>query len=174
MSIMLFAAADEASGLPLGLSLESFVIQIITFLIVFFLIKRFAVGPIVRLLEKRRITIEDGVKMGIRMEHQREKVDKELAELKREARNEADRIIANAHKESRDVLRAAEKAAQRKTDAMLSDAEIRIKEEQDQARRSLESELAELVSEATEAVVGEKVDQKKDAEIIKKAMKGRK
>ncbi len=174
MPYTVFAAVEESSALPLGLSLESLIIQLITFLIVFFIIKRFAVGPIVRLLEKRRVTIEDGVKMGLRMEHQREKVDKELAELKREARHEADRIIANANKEAREVLRAAEKTAQRKTDAMLSDAEVRIREEQEQARRSLEGELAGLVSEATEAVVGEKVDQRKDADIIKKAMKGRK
>ncbi len=47
-------------------------------------------------------------------------------------------------------------------------------EETEHARRKLEKDLVGLVSEATEAVVGEKVDAKKDAELIKKAMKGKK
>jgi F0F1-type ATP synthase membrane subunit b/b' len=55
----------------------------------------------------------------------------------------------------------------------LADAEVRIHEETEHARRNLEKELVGLVSEATETIVGEKVDAKKDAELVKKAMKGR-
>ncbi len=174
MTYMLFAATEgaESSGI-LGFNLTSLIVQLITFILVFAILKRYAVKPIVALLEKRRKTIDDGVKLGLKLERERDKVAKEAATIKRDARHEADRIIANAHKEAREVVRNAEKSAQRKIDAMHTDAEARIKEEQERARRSLENELAGLVSEATEAVVGEKVDSKKDSEIIKKAMKGR-
>lgn len=180
MTQLLFAVEEApaeaaSSGLgALGISPGAFLIQLITFVLVFLLLKRFAFGPIVRTLEERRKVIDDGVRMGLRMEKEKAKLDEDVAKAMREARHEADQIIANAHKEARVVIRDAEKAAQRKADVMLADAEVRAAEEAKQARKNLEKDLVGLVSEATEAIVGEKVDAKKDAEIVARAMKGQK
>ena len=169
------AHAEEATGLgALGVSLESFIIQLITFVLVFLLLKRFAFAPIGRMLEKRRQTIDDGVRLGQKLERQKDKMDQEAAKITREARHEADRIISNANKEAREIIRDAEKAANRKADTMISDAEARIHEETQQAKQKLEKEIVSIVSEATEAIVGEKVDPKKDAEIIEKVIRKRK
>jgi F-type H+-transporting ATPase subunit b len=167
-------AAESASGLgALGINPAAFLIQLGTFVIVFFLLKKFAFAPIVRLLEERRKTIEDGVKMGQRMAKEREKLDEEVAAAMRDARHEADKIIATGHKEAREVIREAEKAAHTRAEHILADAEARIHEDTATAKRKLEKDIVGLVSEATEAIVGEKVDAKKDAEIIDKALKGR-
>lgn len=174
---MLFAAEEAAGGSPLaalGVDLKSLIFQLITFLLVFLLLKRFAFKPITKMLKLRRQTIDDGVRMGLAMEKEKAKLDDEVAEVMRKARHEADQIIANAHKEGREVIRDAEKAAQHKANSMLTDVEARIAEESAQARKHLEKELLGLVSEATETIVGEKVDAKKDAELVAKAMKGQK
>ncbi len=175
---LLFAAEEaheSASGIAaLGISPAAFVIQLITFVFVFALLKRFAFGPIVRVLEERRKVIDDGVKMGQKLEKEREKLDFEVAKVMREARHEADKIIATGHKEAREVMREAEKTAHRKAEAMIADAEARIHEESQQSRRKLERDIVGLVSEATEAIVEEKVDPKKDAALIDKALKERK
>ena len=55
---------------------------------------------------------------------------------------------------------------------MLADAEARIAEESVQAKRKLEKDLIGLISEATEAIVGEKIDAKKDAQIVDRIIKG--
>jgi F-type H+-transporting ATPase subunit b len=148
------AATEHAEeGLPLGLSLEAFLIQLVTFVLIFFLLKRFAFTPIVNMLDKRHKVIE----------------------VIREARHDADRIIGDAQKEGREMVREAEKVAHKKSELMLADAEARINEEAEQARRRVEKDIAGLVSEATEAVVEEKVDAKKDADLIDRAIKkGRK
>lgn len=179
MLYILFAATGggehaPVEALPLGLDGKAFLVQLITFVLVFAVLKRFAFRPIAVVLEKRRQTIEDGVRLGRKLEKERDKLDEEVARITREARHEADKIIAASHKDAREVVREAEKTAQRKVDAMLADAEVRIHEESAHARRSLEKEVVGLVSEATETIVGEKVDAKKDAELVKKAMKGRK
>jgi F-type H+-transporting ATPase subunit b len=180
MFVTLFAAeaaehTEKASGLgALGVDGKVFLFQLATFVLVFILLKKFAFTPIGRMLEKRRQTIDDGVRLGQKLEHEREKLDQETARITREARHEADRIIANGHKEAREVLRDAEKAANRKAETMLADAEIRIHEETQNAKRKLEKDIVGLVSEATEAIVGEKVDPKKDAEIIEKVIRNRK
>lgn len=174
---LLFAAEGAehaAEGLPLGLSGSAFVIQLITFVLVFMVLKRFAFKPITAMLEKRRKTIEDSVRLGQKLEKERDKLDQEVARVMREARHEADKIIAAGHKDARAAIHEAEKTAAAKADRILADAEARIHEETEHARRKLEKDLVGLVSEATETIVGEKVDAKKDAELVKKAMKGQK
>ncbi len=176
--VQVFFAVEEAheasSGIgALGISPAAFVIQLISFVIVFLLLKRFAFKPIINLLEERRTTIDAGVRNGQRMEKAKAKLEADIAAAMRDARTEADKIIARGHKEAREVIRDAEKAAQHKADVILADAEVRQKEEAEHARRSLEKEIVGLVSEATEAVVEEKVDTAKDKELIRKAVKGR-
>jgi F-type H+-transporting ATPase subunit b len=151
------AGAEAASPLAaLGVDSKSFIFQLITFLFVFLLLKKFAFKPISKALIERRKTIDNGVRMGMSMEKEKAKLDEQVADITRQAREKADEIIANAHKEAREVIREAEKAAQRKTDAMLSDAEARITEEM------------------SETIVGEKVDARKDAELVDRALKGKK
>ncbi len=177
MNYMLFAAEgaeNASSSLPLGLSLQAFLIQLVTFVFVFLLLKKFAFVPITRMLEARRKTIDDGVRLGRKLEKEQAKLDQEVSRITREARHEADRIIAAGHKDARAAVREAEKSAQVKAERILKDAEERIHEETEHARRKLEKDLVGLVSEATEAVVGEKVDANKDAELVKKALKGKK
>ncbi len=171
------AAAEQAveheSGI-LGINLESFIIQIITFVLVFVILKKFAFDRIVTILDKRYKVIDEGVRHGQQMQKEREKLEKETEKIVREARLGADEIIGHAQKDAREIVRDAEKAAHKKSEVMLKDAEARISEEAQQSRRKLEKEIVGLVSEATEAVVHEKVDAKKDAELIDKAIKGRK
>ncbi|MDQ3123849.1 MAG: F0F1 ATP synthase subunit B [bacterium] len=170
-----FAAAESgeqvAEGLPLGLSPQAFIVQLITFILIFFLLKRFAFEPIVKMLDRRHQVIEAGVKHGAEMEKERANLLKETDKIIRESRHDADAIINDAQKEGREIVREAEKSAHKKTEIMLADAEARLDEESEQARRKLEKEIAGLVSEATEAVVEEKVDAKKDADLIDRAIK---
>ncbi len=168
------AESEHTESGILGFNAGAFVIQLVTFVFVFVLLKKFAFNRIAKLLEQRHKTIDDGVRMGMRMEQEKAKLDEDVAQIVRKARHEADEIIAAAHKESREVMREAEKSGQRKADTIIADAEVRVEEETKHARDKLEKELVGLVSEATETLVGEKVDARTDADIVAKAMKGRK
>lgn len=176
--IQLFFAAETAEsashaseGLPLGLSLQAFIIQLVTFILVFLLLKKFAFKPIVKMLNERHKVIDDGVRLGQKMEKEQAQLEEHKAEIVRQARHEADAIVATAHKEARDVNREAEKSAHKKAEAILADAEVRIKEETDQAKRKLEKDVAKLVAEATEAVVEQKLDKAADSKLIDKIVK---
>lgn len=172
-----FAASEaaehaEQTGI-LGFSPKSFIIQIITFVLVFILLKKFAFDKVMKVLDERHKVIDDGVRMGLRMEAEKTKFDKELAAVMRDARSDADKVVATAHKEAREIVREAEKKAAKKSEAMLTDAEERIEEEAERAKLRLEKDIVKLISEATEALVGKKVDPKTDAEVIDKILKGR-
>ena len=171
---MFLFAADSSSGLgALGISFSTFIIQLLTFVLVFLLLRKFAFKPVIKLLDDRRKIIDDGVKMGEKLANEQTKFEAKLAEAMSKAREEADHIIATGHKEAREVVREAEKSAQRKADSILAEAEVRINEESERAKRALEKDIVGLISEATEAIVGEKIDPKKDADVIDKILRSR-
>jgi len=164
--------ADSSSGLgTLGFSTSAFIIQLITFVLAFWVIKKFAVTPIVKMLNERRKAIEDGVSLGgkLRQEAQamEEKVSKELSA----ARIKADEIIDEAKETARSAVKAGEEDAVKKADEIIEDARNKTKQEIEAAKIKLEVEIANLVVDATEVLTKEKIDVNKDASLIDQAIK---
>lgn len=168
MILNIFAAADpDATGIAaLGVNLSAFLVQLATFLLLFVILKRFAFGPIISALEKRRKVIADGVETGRKMEKEFEKLDQEIADRLKKARQEADTIISEARKEAREITKEADKTAQRKVDTMINDAQIRIEEEAKAAKKELEDDIFDIVSASVEAIINKKVDVKQDKQIV--------
>lgn len=166
------AEEASASGIgALGIDGKALVIQLITFGLAFLVLKKWAFEPILKIMEDRRKTIEDGVALGEKMKQDEAKLAAKIGDELAQARKEADSIIASAQDTSRDKIREAESKAQEKAANILKDAEERIKTDTARARKKLEGELVGLISDATEAIIGEKVDAKKDAQLIDKALK---
>jgi len=170
-----FAAEESASGIgALGIDGKALIIQLITFLLAFLVLKKWAFGPVITMMEQRRQTIESGVTLGEKMKKDQAKLDAKVADELAKARQEADGIIAAAQDTSRETIHEAEEKARDKAAGILKDADERIKTDTARARKKLESELVGLISDATEAIIGEKVDAKKDAALIDKVLKGQK
>lgn len=168
-------AAEEAgsSGFgALGIDFKAFLIQLITFVLVFLILRKYVFGRVVKLLDDRQKTIEEGVKLTADMNVARDKLQEEMTQSRQKARSEADKLLADAHEQAGATLKEAEDAAQRKVDAIMADAHKRIEEETHRARRKLEKDMVEMVIAATEIVAKEKIDPKKDHELIDKALRG--
>lgn len=166
--------AEPASGVAaLGFDLKAFIIQLITFLLVFYILKRYAFGPIVNMLDKRREVIEQGVQLTTEMVAQRDKLEAEVEKTMKNARKEADEVLTRTQVQAIDIIKEAEEEAKKKASAILADARTRIEDETLKARRKLEKDMLELVVEATEIVVSEKIDPKKDAALLSTALKGK-
>jgi F-type H+-transporting ATPase subunit b len=165
-------AADNSTGIgALGLDAKALIIQLVTFVLAFWLLKRFAFKPILKVLDERRRTIEEGVTLSEQMKQDKAALDAQITKELAKARAEADGIIASAEDTSKQVVREAEDKARTKAAGILQEAEGRIASETARARKQLESELVGLISDATEAIIGEKVDAKKDAQLIDRALK---
>lgn len=166
-------AGAEATGLAaLGIDFRAFAIQLVTFLFVYLILRRFVFKPVVRLLNNRQETIEQGVKLTSQLANQKEELDKEVAEARKQARKEAEKIVADSHAQASAMIKDAEEAAQAKAEAVMKDAQQKIADEASRARRDLEREMVDLVVSATEKVTGEKLDAKKDNTLINNALKG--
>lgn len=163
--------ADSSSGIgALGINLTSFLIQLGTFIIAFLVLRKWAFKPILEVLKQRRDTIEQGVALGEKMQKEQAAMEQKVAEALREARVQADKIIAEAADRGRQAAAEAEAKAKEKADSIIAAAEDRIGQDMKLARSKLEGELSGLVAEAAEVIIGEKVDAKKDAALINKAL----
>lgn len=166
-----FGEASQSGIGALGFNGRAFIIQLVTFILVFLVLRRYAFKPILKVLSERRETIEKGVKLGEQMQKEQAELEKKVTKALHEARRQADDILASADAAARQSAQQAEEKARTKAEGILTSAEDRIKQETSQARQKLEKELAGLVAEATEAVIDEKMDAKKDSEIINRALK---
>lgn len=165
-----FGAEEEAGIAALGIDPLAILAQGVTFLVLFFLLKKFALNKIVETLEKRNKTINDGIRLGQTMEAEKAELDQKVKAVLKDARLEADKIIASGHTEATEAIKQAEAAAARKVDAMLTDAKARISDEMVAAKKALTTEILSLVSEATEAVIDEKLDSSKDRQLIERQL----
>ena len=165
-------AAEEASGLgALGVDGGAFIVQLITFGLAFLVLRRYAFGPILKIMAERRETIEGGVRLGEEMRKEKAKLAGQVENALHQARQQADEIISQANDTSRQTIREAEEKAKAKAAGVLEAAESRIVQDTARARQQLEKELVGLISDTTEAVLGEKVDAKKDTQLIERALK---
>jgi len=163
--------ADSSSGIgALGINGKAFIIQLITFVLAFMVLQHWAFKPIVKLMDRRRKTIEDGVLLGEQMRKDKAALEAKVAEELAKARSEADGIIAEANTAAKQAIREAEDQARQKAAGILAEASERIETETKRARKKLESDIVSLVSDATEAIIGEKVDATKDAQLIDRVL----
>lgn len=165
------ATGEEPQGIAaLGIDPWAILAQAITFLVLFWIIKRFALDKIVKTLEERRKTIDKGVSLGIEMEQEKDQLDQQVAKLLQDARTEADGIIAESQKEAGAIVQQAEDVAGKKADDILADAQRRIEDDVEKAKKDLKQEMVQLVGQATEVIIREKVDAKKDANLIARSL----
>lgn len=171
MNLYNFAESTSSGIGALGFSAKSFIFQLITFVLAYLVLRRFAFKPILKVLRERRDTIESGVKLGEQMQKENAKLEDKVAKILADTRQEADVILADAQEAARQTVREAEDKAKEKAAQVLAEAESRIEQDTARARKQLEKELVGLVSDTTEAIIGEKVDDKKDAQLIERALK---
>jgi F-type H+-transporting ATPase subunit b len=170
LSLLHFAVEEKTGIAVLGLDIKTILLQAGVFLILFLIVKKYALKGIVETLEQRRTTIDTGVELGLAMEKKKAEFDEEIKQLHQAARAEVDAIIAEANKEAGEIIKASEIDASAKVDQMLKDAEARIVSEMKQARQELKQDMLNLVAEATEVIIEEKLDAKKDAGLIDRAL----
>ena len=154
----------------LGLDLKILLAQFVNFSILIFVLWRFAYKPILKLLEDRRLKIDQGIKDS-----------EESANKLQEAEEQKKIIMAETHKANLIIEESRIKAEKRyqeiigktKEDlrVVMAEEKEKIIFEKKAAIVEIKKQTAELIVLALEKILSEKVDNKKDAEIIARVVK---
>jgi F-type H+-transporting ATPase subunit b len=143
---------------------------IVCFLIALFVLKKYAFGPIQKMIDERRDQIRRSIEEADHARTEARELLEEHRALMHEARGEAEQILAEARKtrESMELRMREETEAERQR--RLEETRREIAAETGRALERIRAEVADLTLEATSIVVGKKLDSDHDRELISQAI----
>lgn len=141
--------------------------QIINFIILLWLLKRYLYGPLTEMMDKRATKINNDLDEAARQKEKAQELKQERREDLKEARQKAQEIIEDAEerakKRAKDIIEEAKEEARKIEKNKLAEIE--------RARREALSELRDEVSSisllAASRFMKEELDQEKHEELIK-------
>jgi len=168
---MQFAQSSSGGISSLGINLKSFIFQLITFVIVLMILRRWVFPKLVATLEARRKTLEESLVQARLTEETLHKAEEKAGEILQKARVEADAALAAANARSEEMIAKAETVASERSARIISEAEKRLEQEHDKLLTQLRTELAGLVAVATEKVLRQKIKEPEDRALIEASLK---
>lgn len=152
------------------IDLKLIIAQLVNFGIVLFVLKKFAYGPVLKMMQERTDKIEKGMADA-------ESAGKKILEIAEKEKE----VLIQARKEAQEIVTKAEEIAKKnkeeiiieaknQSEKILSDSAKKIEQEKNQMMQEVKGQIAELVIAATGKVIGEKIDSEKDADLIAEAI----
>ncbi|MEE8482855.1 MAG: F0F1 ATP synthase subunit B [Acidiferrobacterales bacterium] len=150
----------------LGINFGYILVQIFNFAILFVVLRVWVYNPVVTMLETRRATIAQGLE------------DARIAtEARANAETEAEKVLADAQSKASEVMREATQRAEEAAKDIKAAAEADVVKARDDARASVDAEREQLLSDvrgqiaalamaATQKLVGEALDDKRQRALI--------
>ena len=146
----------------LGISWTGFLSQLVNFLIVFFILRRFLYEPLFNMMDARKERIASSMKDAERASSAASDAEAEKAAIIEEARREAQEVRAqatrDAEKAAQDVRSRAEQEASEIHAKALEDAKATA----DNALADVNKQVADLAIQATEKLLGRELENKSD------------
>ncbi len=143
----------------------------ITFLVLIVVLKRFAWGPIVKMLDERERTIRDAIDQARKERAEAEKLLAEQKDSLARARREA-ADIAKKNQQEVEALRAELTArAKKEADDMIGSARRTIDEEMRKAAAELKAQVADLAVAAATRIVKSSLDDEAQRALVEEYLR---
>ena len=125
----------------------------VSFLIVVFILRKFAWGPILSSLKERETSIEDALNAAKKAKDEVANMKAENEQLLKLARNERDMMLKEARDTKDAIVNEARAKAQTEADRMIASARESIQNEKMAAITELKNQVATLSIEIAEKVI---------------------
>jgi len=155
----------------LGINWQSLVFQIINFVILLVILKKFVYRPILNALDQRKKKIAESIKQAEEIDRQAKQATEAHEATLREARQKAQRIIDQANLDAEKVRTEKAEATKQEIEHLLVKAKQQIKDEKHQALSEVKREAGALIIRASEKVLRERLNDKQDQELVERSVK---
>ncbi len=145
--------------------------QILNFLIIFYLLKRFMYKPVLEMLKKREDAIKEGVKQA---EDSKIALENALLEEKKilvKAQEEAKSIIEEAKVAALETSKEIEDNTKKETEKMLIEAKAQIEQESKNVEAKLSEKISILAADMLTKSLSGMFGEKEQKQIVNKALK---
>ncbi|ATX78895.1 F-type H+-transporting ATPase subunit b [Mariprofundus aestuarium] len=144
----------------------TFIGQIVIFLTLVILMRKYLYGPMIDLMEARSQKIADGLAAADAGNEAKALAEAEIADQLKEARNKAVEIIASAEKRSAEINEEAVVKARDEAQLIVDAARDEVNAELSRARQTLRAEVAGIAMLAAERVVESELDASRHAKLV--------
>ena len=162
---MLLAASPLIEVVP-GLMIWT----IVCFAITFYVLRRFAFGPIQNTIDERRKRIRDSVEEAERARAEARNLLEEHKRLMGQAKSEASEILAEARRLAESQRERAREEVEADRQRRLEETRKQIDAETVRALEQIRAEVAELALAATQKVTGQVLDKAAHRKLIEDAI----
>jgi F-type H+-transporting ATPase subunit b len=137
-----------------GVTWPKFLAQVILFLTVYLILKKFAFGPIIAIFEERRKTIEDAQANAEKIKRQLAESELRCQEILRKANSDAQRIIEEGRASSDATAQKHLQQAIKDAEGIIEKANENVELERARMVAEVKKEMVHLVVDTTSKVVG--------------------
>jgi F-type H+-transporting ATPase subunit b len=146
------------------------VAQIVTVIVCFFLVywvlKRYAFGPLLAVLDERQEHVKRDLDRAEEMRRQAEANHLALEERLRNIEREARERLAEAIAEGKQAAAAIQEHARQEAEATIEKARQTMQYEQDKVREEIKNDVINMTLLATERLIRERLDDEKHRQLI--------
>ena len=152
-----------------GIQPTLLIAQIVNFLIILFLLKKFFYKPIIKLLDDRKKKIEESLKNAELIEERLKQTEEKSAQIIEESRRNSQNLIAESKKEANRILTQAAIEARKSAEQTILDAQTQINLQNQEMKKELEKETLSLVVAVVNKVLGRTVSPKEKQVLTSRA-----
>jgi F-type H+-transporting ATPase subunit b len=164
--------ANESVAASLGLNGQLFIFQLINFAIVAVIIWFLILKPLTKKLEERKKIIDDSLDKAKEIDANLQMAEQKFQERVDDAKAQANKIVELAQEEAEKGASAMKVKAKKEIELVVDQAKRNIQIEKEEVMAGIKAETANLVIAAVEKVLEEKLDGKKDKDLIEETLKG--
>jgi F-type H+-transporting ATPase subunit b len=156
----------------LGINLGTLLLQILSFIIVLVVLRRWAFGPVLNMLEKRREMVAQSAEDARIASEARENAEKDAAKIVAEAQAKAAQLVREATDRAEQVQREIKAAAEVEVTKAREAAVSEIAVEREQILGEVRGQVATLAIVAAQKLIGEALDEKRQHALIHEFFSG--
>jgi|SRR3989344_4168571 len=145
--------------------------QIVNFLIIFFILKKFLFKPVLEILKKREKTIKEGLRDAEEGQKTLEEAKEKEKSILKNAQISAEKIIEDGRLQGLEISKEAQDKARKETEDILRNARLQIEQEYKEAEKKLALKVSQTAVEFLEKSLGSLFGDKKQKELMQIAIK---
>ena len=156
--------------LGLGISLSTFLVQIVAFVILLVILYFFAYKPVLKMLDERARKIKESIDEVQKVKDQASQTEEEFKKKMESASKEGQEVISKAMRTGEEARKRAQEEAKQEAQALVEKARVEIQRERSETIGELRQEFADLTIVAAEKVIGKSLDKETHRQIIDKVL----
>lgn len=145
--------------------------QIVNFLIILFLLRKFLYKPVLDLLKTREDTISEGLKKAQENQKLLEKTQKEEQIILKNAQIQAKKMLDDAKNQALAIIKDSQDSAKNQAERIIEEARFQISQEARNAEERIMGNIGKFSVEMLEKALSGFVNDDAQDDIVKKAIK---